>query len=105
MPPTDNHKFTRRDIKLAEKLFSDAIKKYFGEIWRIKSDGEYQGYSIECRSMVSLDPCIWRLCNSARVQGAFRAAGRIETKDVGTCLVFILFTNPKNAEQGAILVQ
>ena len=89
-------KFSRSDIKLAKHLFTDAIRKYFGEVWRIPSDGEYKGYSWECRSPIAFDAGIWRLCQSAKVKGAWRAAGRIETKDSGECLVFILFTNPNH---------
>ena len=88
--------FTRSEIRLAKSLFGKAIKKHFGEIWRIKSDGEYVGYSWEARSMVAIDTGLWYLIQKAKFNGAYRAAGRIETKDSGDTLVFILFTNPKD---------
>lgn len=92
--PTE-HKWSRSEIRYAEHLFANAIKKYFGEVWRIKSDGEYRGCSWDCTSPLTLDMGIWNLCQGAIHKGAYRAAGRIETHKVGTVLRFIIFFNPK----------
>lgn len=95
-------KFTRKEITLAKHLFEKAIKEHFGEVWHIPSDGEYRGHSWECRSTLAFDAGLWRLCATAKVQGAWRAAGRIETKDSGECLVFILFTNPNKPDDKTV---
>lgn len=84
--------FTKSEIRLARNLFTEAIEKYFGTVWRIPNDGEYKGYSWECKTPVAFDAGIWRLCQTAKVKGAWRAAGKIEDK--GDTLVFLLFTNP-----------
>ena len=88
------HVFSRKEIREAEHIFAKMIKAYFGEVWRIKSDGEYVGCAWDCRSMIAVDPGIWRLLQAVKHKGATRAAGRIETKEAGTVLRFIVFYNP-----------
>lgn len=85
------HVFTRSEIKQAEHAFADMIKRYFGEVWKIKSDGEYVGSAWDCRSMIALDPGLWRLLQAVKHKGATRAAGRLETREAGTILRFIVF--------------
>lgn len=87
------HKFTRSEILQAEQDFSDAIKKYFGEVWKIKSDGEYLGCAWDCRSTLAIYGGLWRLLQSVIHKGATRAAGRIEVREAGTVLRFIVFYN------------
>ncbi len=89
-----NHTFSRSEIKLAAHLLEKEIIKNFGEVWKIKSDGEYKGKSWDCRSVIAFDGGIWRLVQSVRHLDATRAAGRIETHDVGTMLRFIVFYDP-----------
>lgn len=86
-----NHRFTRSEIRQAEHDFNEAIRKYFGGIWQIKSDGKYIGKAWDCRSMIAIYGGLWRLCQAARHDGAVRAAGRIEVKDTGSVLRFIIF--------------
>jgi hypothetical protein len=90
-----SHKFTRTEIKLALELLTKAIKKHFGEVWQIKSDGEYKGVTWDCRSPLLFDSGVWYLCQQAKHRGAFRAAGRIESRDTGHMLRFTIFYNPK----------
>ncbi len=85
------HTFTRSEIRQAEHEFAVMIKKHFGEVWRIKSDGEYKGVTWECRSMITLDAGLWRLCRAAIHRGAIRAAGRIDVKDAGDMLLFTIY--------------
>lgn len=92
-----DHTFTRSEIKLAQHIFENSIKKYFGEVWQIKSDGEYIGKSWDCRSVIAIDPGVWRLCQAAVHAGAIRAAGRIEAKEAGTVLRFIILYNKKDS--------
>lgn len=94
----NSHTFTRSEINLAKDIFEKSIKRYFGEIWQIKSDGEYIGKSWDCKSVIAFDPGVWRLCQAAIHAGATRAAGRIETKEAGTVLRFIIFYNKKKQE-------
>lgn len=101
MDSSDNgHVFTRSEIKFAEHLFEKAIKKYFGEVWRIKSDGDYLGCSWDAKSMLAIDNGLWYLCQRVIHKGATRAAGRIETKECNTILKFIIFYN--SMEKGII---
>lgn len=90
-PATPRHQFSKLEIKQAEHEFAEYIKRYFGEIWKIKSDGEYKGVYWDCLSMLSLDAGLWRLLHQALMRGATRAAGRIEVRDTGYLLRFILF--------------
>lgn len=89
------HTFTRSDIYQAKHFFSEAIKKYFGEVWNIKSDGEYKGVSWDCTSPLTFDMGIWNLCQMAKHKGAQRAAGRIEEMEQRSVLRFILFYEKK----------
>ena len=91
------HQFSKSDIRLAAHLFESAIKKYYGEVWQIKSDGEYKGVSWDCINPLHFDRGIWLLCQRAKHRGAFRAAGEIETRDSGYVLRFMLFFNPTHA--------
>ena len=55
------HQFSQSEIREAEHRLAHGIRKYFGEAWRIKFDGEYQGVSWDCRSPLLFDVGIWRL--------------------------------------------
>lgn len=94
--------FTRSDIHKAEHYFAQAIKKYFGEVWRIKSDGNYKGISWDCASPLTLDMGIWTLCQSAIHKDAKRAAGRIETHQQNTILKFIILYESTLGERNII---
>jgi len=85
------HTFTKSEIHEAEHLFERRIKSVWGEVWRIKSDGEYKGIAWDCKSPLLFVNGIWTLCHRAKHQGATRAAGRIETREAGDMLRFILF--------------
>lgn len=85
------HTFTKSEIKLAADLFERRIKATWGEVWKIKSDGEYKGMAWDCESPLLFDTGIWQLCQRAKHSGARRAAGRIETREAGDILRFILF--------------
>lgn len=97
------HTFTKSEIRLAVHLLEEAIKKYFGEVWSIKSDGEYKGVTWECRSPIAFDAGIWRLCQAARHRDATRAAGRIDVKDGGDMLLFTILYNPLKEKQELIV--
>lgn len=84
------HQFSRLEVYQAEHEFVDAIKRYFGEVWRIKSDGEYKGCTWDCRSPLIFDAGIWRLCTYARHHDARRAAPRLELIDSGHLLRFTI---------------
>jgi len=99
-----SHTFSRSEIKQAEHEFAEMIKKYFGEVWSPKSDGQYVGKSWDCRSMIAVDAGLWRLCQAAKHAGAVRAFGRIETKDVGSMLRFTIFFEKLKEEKSALLV-
>lgn len=98
-----SHTFSRSDIRLAAHLFEKEIKKIFGDIWKLKSDTECIGKSWDCRSMIAVDPGLWRLCQAARHAGATRAAPKLETRDGGTCLRFIIFYNPSKEKSELII--
>lgn len=93
-----DHKFTRMEIYQAEHDLEAAIKKYFGEVWRIKSDGEYKGVDWWCYSPIAFYGGIWRLCQAAVHKGGKRAAGRIEVKEAGHCLRFMVLYDKKEGE-------
>lgn len=95
------HKFSRLEIKQAEHEFAEMIKKHFGKVWSIPSDGEYVGCEGICRSMIMLDNNLWQLCQYAVHKGALRAAGRIQVIDSGHALkLTILFKPKKDGEKG-----
>ncbi len=87
--------FSRSDIRRAEHEFAENIRKYFGEVWRIKSDGEYLGVDWWCRHPVAFYGGLWRLCQVAKHKGAIRAAGRMEVREANTVIRFILLYNRK----------
>ncbi len=93
-----HYTFTRKDRNLAEHLFRQAIIKRFGEIWTPKSDGQYIGCSWDCRSMLAIDGGLWRLVEAAIHKGALRAFGKIELRDSGTMLTFVIFWEKLNKE-------
>lgn len=86
-----SHVFTRSDVNLAANIFEQAILKRFGEIWSPKSDGQYTGKAWEARSVLAFDPGTWRLVEAAIHAGAIRAFGKIEKREAGTVLRFIIF--------------
>ena len=92
------HHFTKSEIRQAEHEFTQMMKKHFGEIWTPKSDGEYEGKSWDCRSMVSLDAGLWRLVQEAKHTGTERVFGKIEVKDSGYLLRFKIFYQPVKPE-------
>lgn len=92
------HKFTRKEIREAEHDFAENIKRYFGSVWRIPWNGEYIGVSWDCHSPLSTYGGLWRLCQEAIHKGARRAAGRIEVREAGEVLRFILFYSPKDGD-------
>lgn len=87
--------FSKSQIAEAKYLFEQAILKYFGEIWNPPSDGEYVGCSWEARSLIPIDGGLWRLAMAVKHKGGTRVFGKIDTKDAGDTLVFILFYNKK----------
>lgn len=89
-PEPTSHKFSRLEIYQATHEFEQMIKKHFGEIWKIKSSGEYKGKSWDCRSMITLDAGLWRLLQEARHAGATRVCGNIEIHDTGHMIRFIV---------------
>lgn len=89
------HYWTKKEIKEAEHDFAENIKKYFGEVWRIKSDGEYRGKSWDCTHPIQIVAGLWRLCQAVVHTGSPRAAGRIELREHGTVLRFIIFYEPE----------
>lgn len=92
------HTFSRSDLKYAVHTFDTMIKKYFGEVWHIKSDGEYKAVDWWCKSPLLVDTGIWYLIQAAQHRGAKRATGRIEVKEAGTVLRFILCYEPVKPE-------
>ena len=98
-----SHTFSSSEIRLAEHLFEKEVKKIFGEIWKLKSDTECIGKSWDCRSVIAIDPGVWRLVQAARHAGATRACTRIEIREAGTVLRFIIFYNPKDKKSELIL--
>jgi hypothetical protein len=86
-----DYTFTRSDIAEAEELFKRAIEKYFGEVWKLTINARYKGVDVSVRDPKDFRAALWHLCQGAKARGATRAAGRIEVKDVGTELRFILF--------------
>ena len=93
---TPAHQFTKSEIRQAQHEFTVMMKKYFGDIWTPKTSAEYKGKSWDCRSMVSLDAGLWRLCQATIHTGAQRVFGKIEVKDSGHMLRFIIFYEPVN---------
>lgn len=98
------HYFSRAEIKQAEHDFAEAIKRYFGEVWRIKSDGEYKGVTWDCTHPVSVLGGVWRLCQAAKHKGAERAAGKLELRDSGHLLRFIIFYEAKHGKGDLVKV-
>lgn len=88
------HQFSRREVKQAEHLFSQMIIKHFGEHWKIPWNGNYKGVSMDLRSMLVVDNALWHLVQSAKHAGAKRAAGKIEAREAGHVLRFIIFYDP-----------
>jgi hypothetical protein len=88
------YKFTRLDVKQAEHEFAAMIKRFFGEVWRIPTDGEYKGLDGRIRSMVPLDNALWYLCQGVIHKGALRCAGRIELEDCGTTMRLVVLYEP-----------
>lgn len=88
---TFTHTWTKSEIRKAEHDFAEMIKKHFGEVWRIKSDGQYVGCAWDCASPLLVDRGLWLLVQKAKHRGAKRAAGRIEDREAGSVLRFIIF--------------
>lgn len=101
----DLHTFTRMEIYEAEHLFAKYLKRYFGEVWRIPSDGQYSGVSWDCTSPLLFDTGLWQICQTARHKGALRGAGRIERLKQDTILRFILFYERKIGPELITIVQ
>jgi hypothetical protein len=91
MKPLISHTFSRSEIKKARHDFAEIIKKHFGEVWNISITANYKGCSWDCRNIDDINGGLWALIQRVKHKGAVRAAGKIETKDVGTCLVFTIF--------------
>lgn len=90
-----SHKFSKSEIRQAEHEFAEMLKKYFGEITKPLSDGAWRGKSWECRSMVSLDAGLWRLCQQVVHTGSKKIFGKIEVRDTGHMIRFIVFYEPE----------
>lgn len=95
------HTFSRSDMNLAVNVFEQAILKRFGEIHRPLSDAEWKGKAWDARSVLSFDPGTWRLVEAAIHAGAIRAFGKIEKREAGTVLRFILFYEQAKREAKA----
>ena len=93
------HTFSKKDINFAEYLFKAAIIKRFGEEWSPPSDGEYIGCSWQCRSPLAFDAGLWRLVEASIHRGAKRAFGKINVKDSGDMLEFVIFWEKKNEDR------
>jgi hypothetical protein len=98
------HRFTRSEVNECVEKLTQAIKKYFGEVHSPKSDGEYRGVSWECRSMIGVDSGIWRLCQAAVHKDAKRVFGKIEQREAGHLLIFILFYEPVEVDERRIII-
>lgn len=90
------HTFTKLEVKQAKHELATYIKRYFGEIWRIPSDGEYVGKSWDCTSMLILDAGLWRLMQAGIHAGAKRAAGTVVPVNSDTALRITILYNPKD---------
>lgn len=88
---TERHQFTKLEIKQAAHEFEQNIVNYFGEVWKIKSDGEYRGVQWDCINMITMHQGLWLLVQRALHLGAIRAAGHIEVRDTGHVLRFTLY--------------
>jgi len=97
-----SHTFSRSEVREAQHIFIETMKKYFGELWTPKSESEYRGKSWDCRSMIAIDPGLWRLCQMVKHTGSQRVFGKIEVKDAGSMLRFIIFYMP-NKESSLII--
>lgn len=97
-PLLSSHTFTKSEIAQAQHEFIEHIKRNFGEIWTPKSDGKYKGKSWDCRSMITLDAGLWRLCREAVHTGSLRAFGKIEVREANTVLRMIIFYQPINED-------
>ena len=89
------HQFSSLDIKQAKHEFAQMMIRYFGEIWSPKSDARYKGKEWICRSMVSLDGGLWRLCQEAKHADAERVFGMVEPVDSGYALRIVIFYTKK----------
>lgn len=94
----NSHTFTKSEIAQARHEFIEHIKRNFGEVWTPKSDGQYKGKSWDCRSMITLDAGLWRLCREAVHTGSIRAFGKIEVREANTVLRMIIFYQPINED-------
>jgi hypothetical protein len=86
----NEHTFSRSEFREAEHMFAEYIKRYFGEVWQIKSDGQYLAKSWDCTSMLLLPMGLWHLCQAVKHTGAVRAAGKLESVRVNTILRFTM---------------
>lgn len=93
-----SHSWTRKEILQAGHDFEAMIKKSFGEVWKLPRSAEYVGKSWDCRTPIAVDAGLWRLVEAVRHAGGLRAAGRMELRDAGTTLRFIIFYNPKDRD-------
>lgn len=87
----NSHVFSRSDVNLAVNILEQAILKRFGEIHKPLSDAEWKGKSWEARSVIAFDPGCWNLVEQVKHTGAMRAFGKIEKREAGTVLRFIVF--------------
>lgn len=91
--------FSRSDVNLAENVLQQAILKRFGEIYKPLSDAEWKGKSWEARSVLAFDTGCWYLVEKAKHAGAIRAFGKIERREAGTLLRFIIFYEEERADR------
>jgi len=88
----NRHTFTRSELVEARDILVTGIKRYIGDLWNIKSDGEYAGCTWECTSPLLFDLGVWRLCQQVVHKGARRAYGKVEIVDSGSKIMFtVLF--------------
>jgi len=92
--PRELHNWTRSELLEAKHEFTHLITSYFGEVWDIKSDGEYKGCIWDCMSPLLTPMGLWLLCMRVKHKGAVRAAGRMESHNVGTIVRFTLLYEP-----------
>lgn len=95
------HTFTRSELNLAVDLFQKEIIKFFGELWSPPEDAEYVGKEWICKSPIAFDGGIWRLVQAAKHAGAIRVFGKIEKRELGTILRFLIFYEQKKQETPA----
>lgn len=103
-----HHQFTKSQIKECEELFSGLLVRYFGELWEPKSDAEYRGKVWDCRlapdpesksgalshlQRLYIDSGLWQLVQAAKHTGANRVFGKLELRDGGYLLRFLVFFN------------